>query len=204
MIGEVYFLQAEKGPIKIGFSLDVPKRIAGIQAGMREILTLLGRIPGDRRTEYFFHKTLAAHRIGGEWFFPDPPVLELVSRAIAEGLSAVHPDYRPLPEYESAAVDDGDDILRECRDYCVLIAGERVGSEKIRDLIARAAKLTGLTWRKIAAIWYREKPKITASDYIAIKSVFEGREAVRLDRLRRESEAAGMLRKLVGAQHEHH
>jgi hypothetical protein len=79
----VYFVQAGSscGPIKIGFSDDVGKRVAGLQTGNPELLTLLLVVPGTMETESSLHNRFASARIrqSGEWFRPTRQLLEFVN-----------------------------------------------------------------------------------------------------------------------------
>ncbi|MBS7545089.1 GIY-YIG nuclease family protein [Ancylobacter oerskovii] len=197
MIGEVYFVQAEKGPVKIGFSTDVPRRIGQLQSGMREIMTLLAVMPGDRRTEYFFHQKLRAFRITGEWFHPSSDVLKAAQDASSVGLESVPPDYRPLPEYDPPSGFD-DDMKSEARYYCIQIAGHRVGSETIRDLMRRVEKVTGVKLRTIQTIWYAERGIVHADVYRALREAFEAREAVRLERVSRTGNSEPHVYPILG------
>lgn len=75
----VYFIQAgEGGPIKIGFSLNVKARMAGLQTGRTEKLKLLLTLPGTKVDEARLHDKFGRFRIQGEWFKPDPAVLKSI------------------------------------------------------------------------------------------------------------------------------
>lgn len=72
----VYFVQqGNDGPIKIGVSGNVDKRIRSLSTSSPLPLRLLAVLPGGRGEEQELHKRLAAHRLGGEWFAPVPAVL---------------------------------------------------------------------------------------------------------------------------------
>ena len=66
----VYFVQAEiTRRIKIGFTAGaVEKRLASLQTGSGEILTLLSTVPGDKGLEARLHAKFAAYRTHNEWF----------------------------------------------------------------------------------------------------------------------------------------
>lgn len=79
----VYFVQAGHwGPIKIGFSDDVDKRIASLQTGNPEVLRLLLVVPGTMATEAKLHEQFASSRIrqSGEWFKTSRQLLEFVGQ----------------------------------------------------------------------------------------------------------------------------
>jgi hypothetical protein len=68
MSGNVYIVRASKF-VKIGFAADVPRRLAQLQTGATEPLTLLAVIPGcTMKLEKILHVRLAEYRERGEWF----------------------------------------------------------------------------------------------------------------------------------------
>lgn len=59
----VYFIRSgEAGPIKIGWSVNPRKRLAMLQTGCAETLTLMAIVGGQREDEQFFHAKWATHR----------------------------------------------------------------------------------------------------------------------------------------------
>jgi predicted DNA-binding transcriptional regulator AlpA len=67
-----YFIMREGFPraVKIGKSVDPPKRLEHLQTGVDSRLSLLAQIPGDREKE--LHGMLSDLRIANEWFrWPD-------------------------------------------------------------------------------------------------------------------------------------
>ncbi len=67
----VYFLQASiGGPIKIGWSRDVPARVWAMQTGCPFELIVLTTMPGEQRQERELHHRFRSAAIGGEWFHP--------------------------------------------------------------------------------------------------------------------------------------
>jgi DNA-binding XRE family transcriptional regulator len=75
----VYFIQAESGSIKIGYSRSAIQRLNSLQSSNAEKLTLIGTINGSREKEYDLHKQFAHLLIGGEWFRPDVALLEYIA-----------------------------------------------------------------------------------------------------------------------------
>lgn len=70
--GVVYFIQAEDGPVKIGYtSKPVKKRLGALQSHNAKRLTLLGTTPGSRQLERMLHRQFKDGRIHGEWFKPN-------------------------------------------------------------------------------------------------------------------------------------
>lgn len=76
---EIYCVEAAgQSAYKFGIALSAEARLGGIQTGSPVLLTLVGYVLGRRSLEPLIHKVMAAHRVHGEWFRPDPPVLALV------------------------------------------------------------------------------------------------------------------------------
>lgn len=82
--GFVYFIQAESGPVKIGRALQPSSRLAELQVGNHEVLTLLAVVRGGRALERAYHEQFAEHRKVGEWFSPAPPILAEITRLKGE------------------------------------------------------------------------------------------------------------------------
>lgn len=84
--GYVYFIQGLcGGAIKIGFSKNPEKRLAELQTGYPDSLTIILMIPGTEATERAIHREFEASRLKGEWFRPDKYVLDRIKE-----LKAMH------------------------------------------------------------------------------------------------------------------
>jgi hypothetical protein len=87
----VYFIQAgARGPIKIGLTSDVRRRLFSLQTASPQPLRLLGGIPGGQGLERALHRELAAHHIKGEWFRPAPEVRRFAH--LAAVIDGRHPE----------------------------------------------------------------------------------------------------------------
>lgn len=75
----VYFLQADDGPIKIGFTNDLRRRISLLQNGNHRRLHLRAVLPGDRAVEAAYHARFIGLRTVGEWFRPADAVLDVIA-----------------------------------------------------------------------------------------------------------------------------
>ncbi len=65
----IYFIQNENTKaIKIGYSIDVQKRLAQLQTAVAERLILIGQIPGEITDERDLHERFRDHHVRGEWF----------------------------------------------------------------------------------------------------------------------------------------
>ena len=75
----IYVIQAggEDGPVKIGLTYDPEKRLAELQTGNPEILTLLRVLEGDAAREAEIHSMFSHLKIRGEWFHFAPRMLTL-------------------------------------------------------------------------------------------------------------------------------
>lgn len=79
--GVVYFVQAgsSTGPIKIGYSINLKKRLDDLQTANHEQLTLLGVIPGCGLVdETKIHQQFSPLNIHGEWFYPAKPLRDFI------------------------------------------------------------------------------------------------------------------------------
>lgn len=67
--GFVYFVAAENGPVKIGWTgKDAEARVRDLQVGNPYPLTLAALTTGGRRWEEEFHRWFQPWRMNGEWF----------------------------------------------------------------------------------------------------------------------------------------
>lgn len=65
----VYFLWAEHTCfVKIGWTTDLPRRIAQFQTACPHRLVLIALRPGDKELESAYHRELSLRRTNGEWF----------------------------------------------------------------------------------------------------------------------------------------
>jgi hypothetical protein len=79
--GVVYFIQSGKdGPIKIGWSQDVGRRMSELQVANALPLALLGVTPGTMETESEFHARFAHLRMKAEWFKDSPEIRDFIEK----------------------------------------------------------------------------------------------------------------------------
>jgi hypothetical protein len=82
----IYFVQGELTRlVKIGKSSpgNIIHRLAQMRVGSPDKLVLLGTIQGDHSEETWLHLTFAKHRVRGEWFNPDPAMMEFIGGLIS-------------------------------------------------------------------------------------------------------------------------
>jgi Meiotically up-regulated gene 113 len=75
-----YFIGGETGPIKIGFTDDLPRRLREIQSHSPVKLTVLASVGGGIFAELEYHERFAAHRLHGEWFERHPDIVAEIER----------------------------------------------------------------------------------------------------------------------------
>lgn len=105
----IYFARHESvGPVKIGYSTDIEKRIYRIGRQYRLPFTVVRTIPHGRRWgEIWLHRQFFSLRVRGEWFTFDPAMMTIELPDEAPGfitdylkmgnVSGVHVSY-PLEE----------------------------------------------------------------------------------------------------------
>lgn len=76
----VYFLGHLDHAIKIGWTVNLKKRLATIQCGSPVPITVLCQISGKLDDERKYHTRFAEHRLHGEWFSPHPEILAEIER----------------------------------------------------------------------------------------------------------------------------
>jgi hypothetical protein len=78
---EVYFIQSDAGPIKIGHSdVGARSRLSQLQTSSPIGLKLLKVLPGTIKLERELHRKFAQYRLRGEWFQPSPELLEFIKK----------------------------------------------------------------------------------------------------------------------------
>jgi hypothetical protein len=78
--GIIYFIKSEKThEIKIGFTVQLEKRLSSLQTAHPSKLQLLATIPGTYEYEKSLHQRFANFRLNGEWFEPHPDLLAFIS-----------------------------------------------------------------------------------------------------------------------------
>ena len=82
MSGFIYFLKpvGMDGPIKIGWSCEVNRRLQELQTANAARLVLLGFIPGTMEDERAWHARHATERLEAEWFRPSQALLDAIAK----------------------------------------------------------------------------------------------------------------------------
>lgn len=175
MVGQVYFARCEGGPVKIGFTINVAARLAALQTSSAAPICLLAQCEGDRKTEAFFHRLVAHHRLYGEWFRPDPTVLHLVSQ-VDRGEINVPPQYLPTPA-DRATVGKSNkrsrDIIESARQWIQEIAAPVPFGERMEKTLRRVSSTACVSYRAVKAIWYGETETMKAEVYVGLQEAFD-------------------------------
>lgn len=78
--GWIYFVQdGVDGPIKIGFSEQPAQRLQGLQSGNPRPLRFVGGFVGRMPQEKALHKQFDYLAMSGEWFRPEPDLLNFIA-----------------------------------------------------------------------------------------------------------------------------
>lgn len=81
IIGTVYFIGPRAGPVKIGFTTDLPRRLKRLQSGSPVKLEVLASATEQEMVqERIYHFQFASQRLHGEWFEMTLELQELIER----------------------------------------------------------------------------------------------------------------------------
>lgn len=81
----IYFIQrGPDGPIKIGITAKVERRMSTLQTSNSERLSLMATMPGTVDDEAALHKRFASIRLTGEWFESEPELLKFIATLKSE------------------------------------------------------------------------------------------------------------------------
>ncbi len=70
-----YFIGGETGPVKIGFTDNLERRLKALQAASPVMLSVLATTGGGIFAELAYHERFADDRLHGEWFNRSPSIL---------------------------------------------------------------------------------------------------------------------------------
>lgn len=78
----IYFVQfGDGGPIKIGTTTNLKRRMEALQNASPESLKVLATIEGGPNEEKILHNIMKADRLKGEWFNPSRLIMSVVKKA---------------------------------------------------------------------------------------------------------------------------
>jgi hypothetical protein len=79
-----YFIGAASGPVKIGFAVNVGRRLRDLQNACPLPLALLASVRGGQTREQAYHYRFHEFRLHGEWFERSPEILAEIDRLNAD------------------------------------------------------------------------------------------------------------------------
>lgn len=85
--GYVYFIRNGEA-IKIGFTDNIKRRLAGLQTSSHTTLELIGSVSAGALDELSIHARFAHLRIRGEWFRAEPDLMTFIKRLRGGGTYA--------------------------------------------------------------------------------------------------------------------
>lgn len=185
----VYFVQMDgDGPIKIGTTTQLSKRLSALQTSTPRRLDLMGYMPGDRHSERAWHEKYAAQNVGMEWFSPSPELISDIKESI-----------RGFSEPDEHDAESQPDL------HCQLVHGWVIKAREIvadEDEISKALALqsvatrAGLPLGTLENIIRRRKVSVTVTEFEAVKAAYEGILLERLSALEvQAAELKASLRK---------
>lgn len=81
-VGSIYFIAADNGLVKIGFSRDVQQRMESLQTMSPAPIQLMGTMPGTVTDERRIHARFAHLRSHGEWFWSNGELLTFIENEV--------------------------------------------------------------------------------------------------------------------------
>ena len=83
---DCYFIGAEDGPVKIGYTTKLKSRLQSIQNGYPYKLRVLALARGGMFRERYYHRLFWERRLHGEWFERCPEIEAEIERLSAQPL----------------------------------------------------------------------------------------------------------------------
>lgn len=147
----------ETGPVKIGRSGDVAKRLIDLQICNPETLSVVRIIDTPFDSEPAFHARFAHKSLHGEWFEFDAEMMTFVPAA------PVRPGTKDLAAAAGiAARDEAADLLHEAYKAFQVM-------ENRAAFFRRAAKVLGLSKRRVRAFYHWEARRIEVHEIVGLR-----------------------------------
>lgn len=138
----VYFIQNERGDVKIGHSANPAKRLSSLRVSSSESLTLIRAIEGEMTTERQVHKHFADRHIRGEWFKFHNDMLTIGMTVQPPPVAEVH----PLRSYRLSSGIDLRSLAEQCNTTATTICRIEKGRQwPSWELMRRLVDLTGVS-----------------------------------------------------------
>ena len=144
----VYFIQAgNDGPVKIGMSENIPRRLANLQGAHFDTLRVIRQISGNGHEERLLHGHFSHLKIRGEWFLFDAEMLTIDPDLLIPEPSKV-PSAPPVNRKLIRRIAKGLSLTTQA-----VYAWPRVPAEKI----VRVEEITGIPREELRPDLYRPK-----------------------------------------------
>lgn len=79
----IYIIGHETGPVKIGYTTNIEKRLQAIQTGYPYKLEIIASFRGGLREESIIHRRYSRSRLHGEWFERTQDIKEFIDLKLA-------------------------------------------------------------------------------------------------------------------------
>ncbi len=153
----IYFLQDCHGRIKIGYSKDDCKvRIAALQIGNSEKLSLVGQIAGSQEDEKKLHKRFAKSNCSGEWFYLTRDILNFLIKHFSKNAIPRSRTTTPPPPKTLGSVSAGEVMP-------LVVFGERMNLANRSLAAAQRAGLRTILFGRVkfvlgsdALVWFSQ------------------------------------------------
>lgn len=125
----IYFIQSERGPVKIGYTLSLSKRLANLRCSSPEQLNVIGTIQGDKAVEKLLHQKFNHLKIEREWFRPEKDLLSFIKEHASSSITSDEEAPPLLPKLDRIFKQIGENIklARLRRRFSASIVSERAG-----------------------------------------------------------------------------
>ena len=111
--GYVYFIRAGYfGPIKIGFTNNIKKRMIHIQTNCPDKIFLMGMIKTNDATEAEYHQMFNDYKMQGEWFAPVPKLMDFIEGVLEHEKGCIYYDPEDPDQWEGMSEKQWNSWLR--------------------------------------------------------------------------------------------
>lgn len=168
----VYFITEKgrtDGPVKIGVTADLTKRLNGLQTGHHRELQVIATLEGGRETEAYLHEMLARWRIRGEWYSRTAEVEEAIERAKLTGRASLPLSDPGLATRVFTPNQDVAQAKRLCREITDRVMPDRAVPERTAWLARKLQKsCPAMTERRIKTLYFGEAKRVDYSEMMAL------------------------------------
>lgn len=171
MNGWIYVLKSESGLVKIGFSSNPERRVAGLRTANSASFKLLHCVEATRAHEACIHRLLAADCVRGEWYNLTEAVGSVIDKIDQEDWSGFVIPSKPTGNQYQQQAELCAEYIRRCAVVAgyVVAAADRNGADGISKLFNMKE---GILWKFL----YRPAEPLTEEYFSLLKTVLQGVE----------------------------